>query len=45
MGERYYMMPMLDGYSEVFRVASSLITGSKAQTYDRAGGPYSNFKP
>src|SRR6266481_2900908 len=31
MGNRYYILPMLDGYSEVFSVASPATTGYKAQ--------------
>ena len=31
MGDRYYMVPMLDGWSEVFEVASPYTTGSKTQ--------------
>ena len=30
MGNRYYIMPMLDGYSEVLSVASPATTGYKA---------------
>jgi hypothetical protein len=37
MGDRYYMVPMLDGWSEVFEVASPYTTGSKAQTYAITG--------
>ena len=33
MGSRYYIVPMLDGYSEVMSVASPPTTGYKAQTY------------
>ena len=33
MGNRYYIIPILDGYSEVFSVASPATTGYKAQTY------------
>src|ERR1035438_5726037 len=33
MGSSYYIIPMLDGYSEVFSVASPATTGYKAQTY------------
>lgn len=41
MGDRYYIMPMLDGWSEVFSVASSRTTGSKAQTYAITGPGWS----
>jgi len=37
MGDRYYIMPMLDGFSEVFHVAGSTTTGRKAQTYAITG--------
>jgi hypothetical protein len=37
MGERYYIMPMLDGFSEVFSVASPRATGGKPQTYAITG--------
>ena len=37
MGNRYYIVPMLDGYSEVFSVASPPTTGYKAQTYAITG--------
>ena len=37
MGDRYYIMPMLDGWSEVFEVASSRTTGGKAPTYAITG--------
>ncbi len=33
MGKRYYMMPILSGWSEVIFVAGSGTTGGKAQTY------------
>ena len=32
MGDRYFIMPMLDGFSEVFQVASTSITGGRPQT-------------
>ena len=32
MGDRYYIVPMLDGWSEVFGVASLPTTGGKAQS-------------
>jgi len=37
MGSRYYIIPMLDGNSEVFSVASPATTGNKAQTYAITG--------
>jgi len=45
MGDRYYMMPMLDGYSEVFYVPSSRTTGNKAQTYAITGPGWSGTLP
>jgi hypothetical protein len=45
MGERYYIMPMLDGFSEVFKVASSSRTGGKAQTYAITGPGWSGTLP
>ncbi len=33
MGNRYYIMPMLDGWSEVIFVAGSGTTGGRPQTY------------
>ena len=37
MGDRYYMMPMLDGWSEVVAVPGTRNTGGKAQTYAITG--------
>jgi hypothetical protein len=37
MGDRYYIVPILDGWSEVIHVASSPINGGKAQTYAITG--------
>jgi hypothetical protein len=37
MGNRYYIVPMLSGWSEVFNVASATTTGGKAQTYAITG--------
>lgn len=37
MSDRYYIMPMLDGFSEVFKVASPRTTGNKPQTYAITG--------
>jgi len=45
MGERYYIMPMLDGFSEVIKVASSSATGSKPQTYAITGPGWSGTLP
>jgi hypothetical protein len=45
MGDRYYIVPMLDGYSEVFHVASPPTTGSKAQTYAITGPGWSGTLP
>ena len=45
MGDRYYIMPMLDGFSEVFQVASSRTTGGKAQTYAITGPGWSGALP
>jgi hypothetical protein len=41
MGDRYYIMPMLDGFSEVFFVASARTTGGKPQTYAITGPGWS----
>ncbi|MGO9019602.1 MAG: DUF1254 domain-containing protein [Syntrophobacteraceae bacterium] len=45
MGDRYYIVPMLDGWSEVFNVASSPTTGGKAQTYAITGPGWSGGLP
>jgi hypothetical protein len=45
MGERYFMMPMLDGHSEVFFVAGSHTTGGNAQTYAITGPGWSGALP
>src|SRR5436309_13895908 len=45
MGDRYYIMPMLDGFSEVFKVAGSHTTGGKAQTYAITGPGWSGALP
>jgi hypothetical protein len=37
VGDRYYILPMLDGWSEVFAAASLRTTGGKAQTYAITG--------
>jgi hypothetical protein len=45
MGERFYIMPMLDLHSEVFFVASPSATGGGAQTYAIAGPGWSGALP
>ena len=45
MGDRYYIMPMLDGFSEVFMVASPGTTGSQPQTYAITGPGWSGTLP
>ena len=45
MGNRYYIIPMLDGYSEVFSVASPATTGYKAQTYAITGPGWTGSLP
>ncbi len=45
MGGRYYIVPMLDGWSEVFKVASSHTTGGKVQTYAITGPGWSGALP
>ena len=36
-GDRYYLMPMLDGWTNVFEVPGKRTTGNKAQTYAITG--------
>jgi hypothetical protein len=45
MGNRYYIMPMLDGFSEVIKVASPRTTGSKPQNYAITGPGWSGTLP
>jgi len=45
MGGRYYMMPMLDGWSEVFAVPSTRNTAGKVQTYAITGPRWSGAPP
>ena len=45
MGDRYYIMPMLDGWSEVFAVASARTNGGKPQTYAITGPGWSGALP
>ncbi len=45
MGDRYYIMPMLDGFSEVFKVASASVTGGRPQQYAITGPGWSGTLP
>ena len=45
MGNRYYIMPMLSGWSEVFKVASSNTTGGKPQVYAITGPGWAGTLP
>jgi len=45
IGSRYYIMPFLDGWSEVIKVASPATTGSKAQTYAVTGPGWKGTLP
>ena len=45
MGSRYYIVPMLDGWSEVIKVASPSTTTSKAQTYAITGPGWKGALP
>jgi len=45
MGDRYYIMPMLDGFSEVFKVASASATGGRPQQYAITGPGWSGTLP
>ncbi len=45
MGDRYYIVPMLDGWSDVFAVASSRTTGGKPQKYAITGPGWSGTLP
>src|SRR5271166_12276 len=45
MGNRYYIIPMLDGYSEVFSVASPATTRYKVQTYAITGPGWTAHVP
>jgi hypothetical protein len=37
MGDRYFLMPMLDGWTNVFQVPGTRTTGNRAQTYAITG--------
>jgi hypothetical protein len=41
MGDRYYLMPMLDGWTGVFQVPGKRTTGDKAQAYAITGPGWS----
>ena len=45
MGDRYYMMPMLDGWTNVFRSPGTRTTGNKAQNYAIVGPGWSGALP
>jgi len=45
MGDRYYIVPMLDGWSEVFKVVGTYTTGGKPQTYAITGPGWSGTLP
>jgi hypothetical protein len=45
MGDRFYIMPMLSGFNEVFFVAGSRATGDEAQEYVITGPSWSGTVP
>jgi hypothetical protein len=45
MGERYFLFPMLDGWTDVFQVPGSRTTGEKAQTFAITGPGWSGTLP
>ena len=45
MGDRYYMMPMLDAWTNVFQLPGTRTTGGKAQTYAITGPGWSGALP
>ena len=45
MGDRYYLMPMLDGWTNVFQVPGKRTTGGKAQKYAITGPGWTGQLP
>jgi hypothetical protein len=45
MGDRYYLMPMLSGWTDVFQVPGKRTTGGKAQKYAITGPGWSGTLP
>ena len=45
MGDRYFLMPMLDGWTDVFQVPGKRTTGDKAQKYALTGPGWSGTLP
>jgi len=45
MGDRYFLMPMLSGYTDVFQVPGKRTTGGKAQKYALTGPGWSGTLP
>ncbi|MBN9522117.1 DUF1254 domain-containing protein [bacterium] len=45
MGDRYFLMPMLDGWTNVFQVPGTRTTGNKAQSYAITGPGWKGALP
>ena len=45
MGDRYYLLPLLDGWTDVFQVPGKRTTGDKPQTYAITGPGWSGTLP